>query len=158
MNEIERVVDQLRRSWDGDAWHGPALAEVLADVTAEEARARPVPSAHTILELVLHLATWQTVVRRRLTGERVGKVPDETDWPETGELGATAWRPARAALTEAHRRLVETAAAFPRDRLDEPAPDGGGDSFYVLLHGVLQHDLYHAGQIALLKKELRRLG
>src|SRR5437762_14169982 len=69
MNEIERILDQLKRAYEGGAWHGPSVKEVLNGVTAEQAQARPIQNGHTIYELVRHIAVWEDVGRRRLQGD-----------------------------------------------------------------------------------------
>jgi len=147
-SERNSILDQLQRSYTANAWHGPAVLEALAGVDAEAARRRPIKSAHSILEIVLHMAAWKDIVRRRLEGEKFDVTPD-MDWPLPGE-GPAAWEGARASLDRAHERLRETIARFDPARLDQ-AP-AGGSSAYVLMHGIIQHDLYHTGQIALLRK------
>lgn len=81
MSEVKRIGDQLRRSHEGIAWHGPSLLELLNGVTADQASRRPVPAAHTIWELVLHITACKEVVTRRLTGETVPDLPPEEDFP-----------------------------------------------------------------------------
>ena len=153
MSEIERIAEQMRRSFAGGAWHGPALGEAVGAVGAEEAVARPLPTAHTIWEVVHHVGAWHDVARRRLVGERVDSLPDERDWPAAGSPSPARWRAVRHDLEQRHRRLLETVRSLNDDRLDT---DGGnGFSVYELLHGVIQHDLYHAGQIVLLHKAVR---
>lgn len=159
MTEIDRIVDELRRAWDGDAWHGSPVREILEGVTAEEAAARPVRAAHTIWEIVLHMTAWTREVRRRvLTG--VSREPEDGDWPEAGDIGAAAWAAAVAALEAANRELVDAVSALGADRIDETLGDardrplGSGVSYAVLLHGLAQHHAYHAGQIAILRKAL----
>jgi uncharacterized damage-inducible protein DinB len=147
-SEIDNILDQLQRSFTANAWHGPAVLEVLAGVDDDTARRRPIRSAHSILEIVLHMAAWKDIVRRRLDGEKVDVTP-EMDWPKPEE-GAAAWEGAKASLERAHTRLRESIARQSLARLDQ-AP-AGGSSAYVLMHGIIQHDLYHAGQIALLRK------
>lgn len=150
MSEITRIQDQLRRAYRGPAWHGPSLREVLEGVGAEAAAARPLPEAHSIWEIVLHVAGWQDVVRRRLGGEKV-REPDPGDWPAQGS-GEEAWREALEALDRSHAALLEAVGRVDPARLDELLFRGAEWSVYVSLHGVVQHNLYHAGQIALLKK------
>jgi uncharacterized damage-inducible protein DinB len=150
MSEVARISDQIRRAWDGDAWHGPPLRHVLAGVTAKAANARPIAGAHTIAEIVGHLAFWKDVVRQRLGGARV-LPPDEEGWPAPRDAGEAAWRDALALLERRHRELAEAAARLTDDQLGNPVA-GKDYTNYVLLHGAVQHDLYHAGQIALLKK------
>lgn len=153
MDEVARIRDQLRRSVEGDAWHGPALRELLADVTPEEAAARPVDGAHGIGELVLHVAAWQDAARRRLEGVPLAE-PEQGDWPEVPGPGAAGWEETLRALDRSYRALLEALERVDAARLDEPVLPGFS-SVYVLLHGVVQHNLYHAGQIALLKRALR---
>jgi GNAT superfamily N-acetyltransferase/uncharacterized damage-inducible protein DinB len=151
MSEIQRIEDQLRRAFEGDAWHGPAVRELLGDVTAAKAAARPLPDAHSIWEIVLHIATWEGVVRRRLQGEAVADLPSEQDWPPVQETTETAWHKAMDDLDRGHRALREAIARSDEGRLAELVP-GKEHSVYHMLHGIIQHDLYHAGQIAVLKK------
>lgn len=153
MGEIQRIVDQLRRAQEGPAWHGPSVREVLEGVTARQAAQKPIPGAHSIWEIVLHVAVWEDVVRQRLTGERGGDDSDVPDWPVVGETSEAAWRKALDDLELGHVRLRETIAAQAESKLGQTVP-GKKTSFYVDLHGIIQHDLYHAGQVPLLRKAL----
>lgn len=154
MSEIERTLDQLQRAFEGNAWHGPSVREVLAGVTAVQAHARPLQNAHSIWELVQHIAVWEDVGRRRLTGDRAPiAISSPEDWPPPDDTSESAWEQAKAALDQGHQALVEAISSTPESRLDEPIFEGMS-TVYVTLHGVIQHDLYHAGQIAILKKEL----
>lgn len=150
MSEIERLQDQLRRSYEGEAWHGPSLRELLAGVDTETAAARPIADAHTIWEVVLHITAWQDAARRRLEGEPA-PLTDEEDWPPVLDVGDDAWSDTVAALEVTRRRLTEVVGELTESELDGRVI-GQEYSVYALLHGVVQHDLYHAGQIALLKK------
>jgi uncharacterized damage-inducible protein DinB len=151
MSEIERIRDQLKRSHQGEAWHGPSLGEVLDGISAERAAARPLGKAHTIWELVLHMVAWIEVARLRLEGERIDSLPDEEDFPKVVDPGEEAWRQALAQLDDAHARLDATLSRFEESRLDGPVPLRQ-DSYYTMLHGLIQHNAYHAGQIVLLGK------
>ncbi len=209
MKETEQIADQLRRAMQGEAWSGPSLREALAGVTAEQAAARPIVGAHSIWELVLHIAAWEAIALRRLRGETVKDIPAEVDWPPVGDTSEAArqrapsdetvkdvraevdwppvsetretawqstlgretvkdarsevswppvgetkeatWQRALAALEDGNRKLRDAIAQMPDERLRERVP-GKEHSFYGELHGVVQHDLYHAGQIILLKK------
>ena len=154
MTEIDRILDQLQRTFAGNAWHGPSIKELLNGLTAEQAHARPLPNAHSIWELVHHIAVWEDVGRRRLEGDPA-EVPISSpeDWPPTEDASDAAWERAKAAFERGHQALVEAISHVPEARLDEPILEGKS-SVYVTLHGVIQHDLYHAGQIAILKKAL----
>jgi uncharacterized damage-inducible protein DinB len=151
MSEIQRIVDQLRRAFERDAWHGPAVRELLAGVTADRAAAKPLAHAHSIWEIVLHIATWENIVRRRLRGEVINDLSAEEDWPVVRDTSEAAWRKALQDLEQANQALREAIAPLDETRLAESVP-GKSHSVYVMLHGLIQHDLYHAGQIAVLKK------
>ena len=150
MHETRRIEDQLHRSFRGEAWHGPCLQELLREVTFEQAAARPLPNVHSIWEIVLHITAWLEAVRRRLAGDPVELSPQQ-DWPAVAEPSDSAWQIALGNLEGALERLRGAVAALDPDRLDERVR-GKPYSNYFLLHGVIQHNLYHAGQIALLKK------
>lgn len=150
--ETSRIADQLGRAFEGEAWHGPALLEILDGVTASAAAARPLAGAHSIWEIARHIAVWDDVARRRLAGEVVQPPPDE-DWPETS---GEAWERTLQHLKRTHDALVEAVTACPDSRLPEKVPgkEPAHYTLYYMLHGIVQHELYHAGQIALLKKGL----
>jgi uncharacterized damage-inducible protein DinB len=154
MSETARIADQLRRAFSGDAWHGDSLMEILDGVTAAQAAARPIPHAHTIWELVLHIAAWDGAVRRRLGGKAVA-LSDEQNFPPVRDTGETVWRKTLDHVRQVHDELVQAVSESPDTRLAEQVPgkQGAHYNFYYMLHGVVQHELYHAGQIALLKKK-----
>ena len=150
MTEIERILDQLRRAFKGEAWHGPALLEILDGVDAGQAFAKPLPHAHSIWEIVLHISAWEDAVRSRLGGEVV-EPTGEQNWPPVRDTGDASWQRALGTLRSGHAALERAVAALSDARLPETVP-GQDYSVYFMLHGVVQHDLYHGGQIALLKK------
>jgi len=150
MKETERIADQLSRAFAGPAWHGSSLRELLADVDAKRAAARPA-GAHSVWEVVLHIAAWDAAMRRRLAGERAEIYQTDLDWPKVFDTSETAWQQTLAQLTQAHDELRQAITELDEARLDEPILEGM-PSVYVSLHGVIQHDLYHAGQIAVLLK------
>lgn len=151
MTEVERIADQLERAYRGEAWHGPALLEVLAGVDEAVARRRPIESAHTIAELVLHVIAWQDEALRRLDGEG-GDLSPKEDWPEGPE--GKAWTETLAKLAASTERLAARVRELDPSSLDDPLrAQEQRHTVYRLLHGVVQHNLYHAGQIAVLKKE-----
>jgi uncharacterized damage-inducible protein DinB len=150
MSEIERIEDQLKMAFEGGAWHGPGVLATLEGVTAKQAAAHPVVGAHSIWELVVHIGAWEGACRRRLTGDRA-ELSTEEDWPPIAETTEADWAITKAALIEGHHKLRESIALITDARLDEPILPGMR-SVYITIHGVIQHDLYHAGQIAILKK------
>ena len=153
-SEPALIAEQLRRAFEGNAWHGPALLELLEDVDAATAAAKPLPNVHSIWELVLHIAVWDAAACRRLAGEKWQ--PEGTaNFPLVPKQATqAAWRKAAAHAKHTHDVLVKTVAALPEPRLRERVP-GKRYDFYFMLHGVGQHELYHAGQIAILKKAQR---
>jgi uncharacterized damage-inducible protein DinB len=153
MSEAARIADQLRRAFDGEAWHGDSLFEILNGVSAKQAAARPVATGHSIWELVLHIAAWDGAVLRRFGGGAV-ELSDAENFPRVTDESEAAWRKALAEVRRVHEELIDAVAKLPDSRLDEmvPGKEGAHYNFYYMLHGVVQHELYHAGQIALLKK------
>lgn len=182
--DIDRILDQMERAFDGDAWHGPSVRESLRGVRAHYAAERLIPGAHSIWEIALHMEGWKKEVIRRLEGHVAG-MPEKGDWPEVTDQSDSAWQLARQRLAAAHARLLEAVQKFPAPKLDEnvrddrplaerlsvaqealddadpfsPSPRnpalGTGLSFYNMLMGIVQHDVYHTGQIAVLKKRIR---
>lgn len=153
MNEIERIVDQMDRAFAGDAWHGPPLKSLLEGLLPEDASKHPISGAHSIWDLVLHLTAWNDLMRHELMGETV-EVTAEKDWPAVWDVSEVAWKRALDGLVESHKRLREVAAGLREDQLEEIPVKRTQNTRYVMLHGVVQHNLYHAGQIALLKKAI----
>ena len=161
MREIDRIVEQLQRAYNGDAWYGPSVRAALEGVAARQAAARPEPAAHTICEIVLHMTAWTREVTRRL---RLGiaQEPELGDWPAGGACDEAGWTAILAALDAANRELVEAIVAMDDAQLHDRIGDvrdralGSGVSRYVTVHGLVQHHAYHAGQISLLKKALDR--
>lgn len=150
MEEIDRIETQLKLAFEGGAWHGPGVLETLDGVSARQAAAHPISGVHSIWELVLHIAAWEGACRRRLTGDRA-ELSTEEDWPPVNDTSEAAWAMTKAALIEGHHKLRESIALLEEGRLDEPILENM-PSVYVTIHGAIQHDLYHAGQIAILKK------
>jgi uncharacterized damage-inducible protein DinB len=151
MSQVESLADQLERAFRGGAWHGPAVAETLAGVDETTAAARPTPGAHSIWEIVHHLTVWNDVPRRRLDGERLQNLPPERDWPPVEDTSAGAWQAALTALEDAHAALHERVLDLTDGQLDDPVV-GSDSTVRGTLFGVLQHNAYHAGQIAILHK------
>jgi len=157
MKEIERIADQLRRAVEGEAWHGPSLNETLAPVTAQAAAARPISGGHTPWEIALHIGAWMSAVRRRLGGAAVELSPRE-DWPPVGDPTEGAWEQARAGLDREYRQLIDSIRGLSAQVLGKIVA-GRDYSMGFMLDGVIQHTLYHTGQIAVLTKatsDLRR--
>jgi len=157
MSETARLADQIRRAFEGDAWHGDSLLELLEGVNAKMAAAHPIEGAHSIWELVLHIAAWDGAALKRTGGTAV-ELRDKENFPPVEDVSEAAWRKAIEHAKSVHNQLVTAVAAFPDSRLHEQVP-GKTESYYnffYLFSGIVQHELYHAGQIALLKKARSR--
>ncbi len=157
------LADQLRRGFRDGPWHGWSVTRILADIDAAGAAARPLPEAHSIWEIVLHMISWVRETTRRLDGAEPAE-PAEGDWPEPGEPTAARWAAVLAALADAHAEVERAILAFPPERWSAlcgsqvDAQMGTGVTFAQLVNGLVQHDAYHGGQIALLRKGLRAGG
>lgn len=153
MTETFRLADQIRRAFEGNAWHGDSVLELLAGVNAATAAARPIKSAHSIWELLLHIAAWDDDVVRRIGGTVVN-VTDEQNFPTIKDTSEAAWTQAIESTKKTHNELIKAVASFPDSQLTEQVPGKSEKyyNFYYLFTGIVQHELYHAGQIALLKK------
>lgn len=151
-SEAGRIADQLRRAFEGSAWHGPALLELLEGVDACAAAAKPLRNVHSIWELVLHVAVWDGAALQRLDGEKC-QPTGLANFPLVPTPTEAAWRKALTQTKRTHDNLVKTIAALPESRLGDRVP-GKRYDFYHMLHGIAQHELYHAGQIVVLKKVL----
>lgn len=150
MTHGEVLADELRRALRGDAWHGPALNEILESLSAEEALQRPIPTAHSIWELVRHIESWSNIALRRIKGGQVEPYDGE-DWPEVHDFSTERWDEARIALAESYERLSEVVLGMSDEELMNNAPKSER-SIAGMINGVAQHAAYHGGQISLLKK------
>jgi len=154
---MDRIKEQMERAFKAEAWCGSSLQEALAGVTAERAAARPVANAHNVWEIVLHVAAWKGAISQRLIGQYVA-LPDEGDWPTVAETTPAAWQETLTLLEERHAQLQSVVETLTDGQLDDilgreqDRTTGSGVTHYVTLHGILQHDLYHAAQITILKK------
>ena len=146
--EMQRIAEQLQRLYQGPSWLGPSLRDLIGDIDEEHARRQAASGAHTIWELVLHITAWLRISRERLSATQARDIGPEEDWPAMGE----SWQHALSCLDSEIRALQISIRNFSEDRLQACAPAREPQTFYHLLHGVIQHSAYHVGQIALLKK------
>ena len=153
MSESARLADQIRRAFEGDAWHGDSVLAILTGVDAKTAAAHPIKNAHSIWELVLHITAWDGAVLQRSEG-MAGDLSDKQNFPPVTDSSEAAWRRAVEQMKTTYAQLVKAVAAFPDSRLQERVP-GKQEKYHTFFYnfsGIVQHELYHAGQIALLKK------
>ena len=155
----ERLADHLRRSVSGPMWHGPALWEVLEHVPAGIASARPIAGAHSIWELVLHIAVWAEIADERVHGRSLATPPPSEDFPAVADFSTECWNAAVARLRASYMQLAETTAGLSDEELAASVPTSGPPHTVLdLLHGVIEHGTYHGGQIALLDRAARSAG
>jgi uncharacterized damage-inducible protein DinB len=152
MNELTSLLRLIDQAFDKKAWHGPNLRGAIRRVTAAEASWRPSSERHSIAEVVLHAAYWKYVVRRRLLGLKRGSFALKgSNWfPRTQILSDQQWRQCVSILEEEHQLLREAIVAFPLDQLPI-TPASSKVSNTQLIEGIACHDVYHAGQIQLLR-------
>jgi uncharacterized damage-inducible protein DinB len=151
MSDAARIAEQLRNAFEGNAWHGPALLELLADIDPATAASHPLPETHSIWELVFHIAAWDDAVNRRIVERKALQLKAAQNFPPVKDKSSAAWKKAVAHLKKTHAALVKTAASLSDKQLNERVP-GKKYNVRFMLDGVAQHELYHAGQIAILKK------
>jgi uncharacterized damage-inducible protein DinB len=152
--EIKRIISLLQATFKGDPWHGSSLMSMLTHITAEQAQAKPYIQIHSIWELVLHMIAWRRFTWQKLSGNRDYDInTPEQDWPSVALTDEQAWQQTLDDLRQSQHILLERIMELEDAFLDTVVP-GRAYTFYVLLQGIIQHDVYHSGQIALLKKHL----
>jgi uncharacterized damage-inducible protein DinB len=150
---IARIHKLHQEAFEGGAWHGPALVELVRDIHVDHAAAKPITHAHSIWEIVLHINAWQEAVLNRLNGQPVDPVGEE-DWPPVSDNSESAWDAAIESLKANYLKLAQRIAGLTDADLEQKVP-GRDHTVYKTVHGLIQHNLYHAGQIAILKKSER---
>ena len=159
MNRANKLAEELHRSVFGDPWHGGSVKEILTGINVEQAFQKPIPSAHNIIELTLHLDAWTEEVLSRFNGN-VSAEPSIGEWPTPKDKTEEYWQAVKQKLFADTNKLIAVIKKFPEDRFDEiiggerNAQLGTGLSFEGLIIGLVQHNAYHSGQIALLKKSV----
>lgn len=152
--QIDLLLDVIDRAYDRRSWHGTNLRGSIRRVDVVEAAWRPAPGRHNIWEIAVHAAYWKYVVRRRLLGEKRGSFPlkgsDFFERPVAGE-GTSAWKADIALLDDMHASLRDAISALPARALGEKVGASKVDTL-TMITGIAAHDLYHAGQIQLLKR------
>src|SRR5271166_5248761 len=151
MTEPERILAQYDRVMNGDAaWHGYPIWQILEGISAKAAAHRPLADVHTIWEIVLHMIFWEGVAARRLAGQRAG-LDEALNFPAMPPATEANWHKTLEQFRASNQELRESLAKLDPARLDDLTA-AGKRTFYDEAHGVIQHNVYHAGQIALLKK------
>src|SRR5678815_841892 len=149
MRVIEGVIDEPERSLEGEPWHGASMSEILEGVSAREAAAHPVAGGHSIWELVFHVTAWVRAVHSRVQGKAT-EPEGESNWPSVRDTSEKAWTVALEDLRQSQSELIATLKTLSDADLSASVPSRDYDRAY-LLHGLTQHNAYHAGQMSLLK-------
>jgi len=152
MSGTELIKEQFEKAFYGGAWHGPSVMEALENVSAEKAVSKPFNIAHSIWEIALHINAWQLCTITRLKGEFNEPTPEE-DWPEVKNGTQSSWEITIDNLKNSAAELLLSISKLGEHILDSNIA-GNDITYYFLIHGLIQHDIYHAGQITLIKKAL----
>ncbi len=150
MSDMERILKHYDGVLNGNAWHGDPVWQILDGISAQQAAARPLPSAHTIWEIVMHMIFWEDVVTQRLAGKRAGLV-DELNFPVMPAVTEENWRRTLDDFRASNQSLRDALAKLDPAKLNELTA-AGKRTYYGEAHGIIEHHVYHLGQIALLKK------
>jgi uncharacterized damage-inducible protein DinB len=155
----DEIIRQIQEGYSGEPWHGFSTMQILQGVTARQAFALPPGEGHSIAEIVLHLVSWQNEVRRRLQGQWP-ELPAEGDWPTSDQQSEDGWQRCLERLRASMERLLEELGRLSAEALDKRVGDktdrflGSGMSMRAMAYGVVSHNAYHSGQIAVLKKQV----
>ncbi|MPR36503.1 DinB family protein [Salmonirosea aquatica] len=154
--ELLRIIDLLNDTYESEqAWHGPSVVEVLRGVSPKLADKRISPSTHTIAELVFHMTTWRIFAVRKLQGDASFDIKTkEKNWKTFALVDEFEWETLQMELSLSQEELISELEKRDSDAFLDQIVPGRDYSYYTLLHGLINHDLYHAGQIALIKKGL----
>jgi uncharacterized damage-inducible protein DinB len=147
--ETEKIISLLQHTFEKDAWHGPAVKEVLNGVTEKTALNR-LPDTHSIIELVAHMTAWRTFTIKKLEGDDTYQVTDALNFPDVRD-----WPEALRELEASQALLLKAVEKFPEEKLSAIVP-GHPYNYYTLIHGIIHHDLYHTGQVMLIRKACLR--
>ena len=150
--ECELLLDVVDQGFDRQSWHGPNLRGSIRGVTQRQAVWRPQPQRHNIWEHVLHAAYWKYTIRRRILGEKRGAFPIKgSNWIRPETTSASDWRRSVQLLVRTHQSMRAAIAEVPLRQLHQRLK-GAKVTYFHLLSGITAHDVYHAGQIQLLKR------
>ena len=152
-SEIGRIVSLLQQAYDGAPYYGPSMCAVLQDVDSVTAARRSARGRHTLWDIVAHMAAELRYAVSLIDGTAGPWIDGKTTWPPVGEVSDAGWALTLDELQRAHQSLLEAVSGLNDSDLERRS-DRVGTSFYALLHGVIQHNVYHAGQIRLLARQM----
>ncbi len=157
MNEVELIVEMLGQTFNGRAWHGPSFMTVLSGVDMKQAIERPVDGRHTIWEIVNHCRFWVEAVAEAVRSKMMPDIKSEEDWPKMGNTNED-WAEAKEKLKNTCEELVNSIKALTEDKLAQTIQGSYNEQSYAIaarrmFHGLSDHNVYHAGQISILRKK-----
>jgi uncharacterized damage-inducible protein DinB len=150
----QRLSDEILRSAGKDAWHGPSVKDALEGVTLHEATRRPPGGGHSIAELAAHLLFWHEEALAVVGGRPYRDNDEAAQWPAPGVTTEQMWQALVSAIEARNRALAEQAGNLDEHALERHIEEREYDLEF-LLHGMAQHNAYHAGQISLIKSMVR---
>ncbi|MHB8906440.1 MAG: DinB family protein [Melioribacteraceae bacterium] len=157
MTRAENLSNELYNSIFGEPWYGSSAMSILQEISVEQAFRKPIPSAHNIIELTLHVTAWIEETLSRFNGNKPSE-PQIGDWPIPENKTEEYWNTVKRNLYDVTNKLISVVQKFPEEKLEKIVggerniPLGTGFSFEGLILGLVQHNAYHLGQISLLKK------
>lgn len=154
--EVQRIRFSLKMAYNGTPWHGNSLLHLVKGVDYQQAHQKPLPQSHSIWELIQHILNWREFVIKKLEGEEEFdiKLNSSEDWTPTKAPIEAKWQSVLSELVESQQVILEILESWEDDQLDELVP-GKDYTYYTMLHGIIEHDIYHSGQIALVRKSLQ---
>lgn len=152
--EIQYIIKQLQTSYDGQPWFGRAMKKILAEIDSASALQKP-SGQHSMLELLYHIITWRefTISRLQPGNDKTVQYFDEHDWRQLDHSDTSLWKKGLKLLEDTQELLVTLMGNLTDDVLNNPVADREYN-YRFLLNGIVQHDIYHLGQIAYVKKLL----
>ena len=147
-SEVERISQLLERTYQGDAWHGPSVQTVLSDLSSTQALHR-IGDSHNAVEIVRHMTAWRNFVIQRLAGNDTYELTEAANWSTVSSLSEAEWQHTLDELDRSQRGLLAALHQQKEEQLTKLVAHRSY-SYYVLLHGIIQHDTYHLGQVRLL--------
>ena len=153
MQESKQIKDALRHLYEGEVWHGPSIKEILVDMTSQDAIKRVTLKSKNIAEYLVHITNWRIFALEKLTGGDSYDIilNSEADWSVINSLDEKSWEEILQNYEEAQTELLEVVDTYTNAKLEAIVPSRKY-TFYTLLHGVIHHDIYHSGQMMMLKR------
>lgn len=150
VSETDRIARLLEKTFDRQPWYGSSIMDTLQQLSPAIVDMHQ-GKAHSVIELILHMTAWRKFVIHRLSGDDSFQISDDLNFPKP-----STWEGAVADLKASQEELISAIQSFPENRLSELVPSSAFQyTYYTLLHGIIQHDIYHLGQIAYINSSFK---